>query len=107
MHSGSKYTLRAPSPAIRDAWLSRLQELISINKSKNETRKKSASEAVEFNRSPAIARKLPFRQTSKKKVEHSMSYPGSVGTPDDTEVSWDNMCYCTQENFGREKIGAL
>ena len=86
MHSGSKYTLRASSLSIRDAWLSRLQELITVNKSKIDTRKRSASEATEFNRSPAITRKLPFRQTGKKKVEHSISYPGTGITYDDVEV---------------------
>ena len=91
MHSGDKYTLRAPSLSIRDAWFGRLQELISINK--KDPRKRSSSELTDpANRSPSIPRKLPFRrETGKKKhlqVENVLSSPGSTLATEDTEVGF-------------------
>lgn len=96
MHSGNKYTLRAPSLSIRDAWFSRLLELISANKLKKDSHKRNTLEPVEpFSRSPSIPRKLPFRrdrEASKKskhlQVESTLSYPGSMAATDDTEVGF-------------------
>lgn len=88
MHSGNKYILRAPSLSIRDAWFSRLQELISVKK--KDPHKRSFPELSEptMSRSPAIQKKSVFRQTNKKKhLENVSSNPGSSVATDDTEVT--------------------
>jgi len=92
MHSGNKYTLRTPSLAIRDTWFSRLQELISANRQRKDSRKRSSSEPAEpMTRSPAIQKRSVFRQVSRKtkhaQLEGVLSNPGSVVATDDIEVT--------------------
>ena len=95
MHSGNKYTFRAPSASIRDAWHSRVQELILANKVKKDTLKRTISEPTEsMGRSPSIPRKSVFgvrREPGKKSkhtlLEGSASYPNSAVATDDTEVT--------------------
>ena len=94
MHSGNKYTFRAPSASIRDAWYSRVQELISANKVKKDTLRRTISEPVDpMSRSPSIPRKSVFgvrREPAKKskhaQLEGSASYPNSTVVTDDIEV---------------------
>ena len=92
MHSGNKYTLRAPSVSIRDGWYGQLHKLISANKMKKDTLKRTASEPNEpMGRSPSIPRKSVFgvrREPAKKsKLEGMPSNPSSVVATDDTEVT--------------------
>lgn len=90
MHSGNKYTFRAPSLPIRDAWFSQLQKLILTNKLKRkDPRFRNTLEPTEpMARSPAIVKKSVFRRetTKRKQVEGVSSFPGSVVATDDTEV---------------------
>ena len=95
MHSGNKYTLRAPSVSVRDAWYSRVHELISANKIKKDTLRRAASEPGDpMGRSPSIPRKSVFgvrREPTKKskhmQLEGVLSNPSSVVATDDTEVT--------------------
>ena len=96
MHSGNKYTLRAPSVSVRDAWYSRVHELISANKVKKDTLKRVASEPGDtMGRSPSVPRKSVFgvrREPAKKskhiQLEGMPSNPSSVVATDDVEVTW-------------------
>ena len=93
MHSGNKYTLRAPSISIRDAWYGRILELIAANKLKKDTLKRTTSEPADpMGRSPSITRKSMFRREPAKKSKHMqveavMSGPGSMTATDDAEVT--------------------
>ena len=95
MHSGNKYNLRAPSVSIRDGWYSQLHKLISANKIKKDTLKRTASELADpMGRSPSIPRKSVFdvrREPAKKskhiQLEGMPSNPSLAVATDDAEVT--------------------